>query len=163
MRTARTRDCGAYTRCTVCSQVRCGVVVCQRPLHRTICQHCMSIIPQVSTPPLPSTPPPGWFATAPFLGGFGADARKKGVPTAAATAAKCWAVGVPLGLVIRGLSRGYVPPTPFIAVSMGVTAVLLVGWRSALAATTKPVSAEAWRGVAWRGDGEVAKWEDCWG
>ncbi|KAG2443853.1 hypothetical protein HXX76_002196 [Chlamydomonas incerta] len=80
----------------------------------------------------------GWFATAPLLGGFGADARKKGVPAAAATAAKCWAAGVPLGLVIRGLTRGYVPPVPFIGVSMAVTAVLLVGWRSALAATTKP-------------------------
>ncbi|KAG2436547.1 hypothetical protein HYH02_011484 [Chlamydomonas schloesseri] len=80
----------------------------------------------------------GWFATAPFLGGFGAEARKKGVPAAAATAAKCWAAGVPLGLVIRGLSRGYVPPVPFIGVSMAVTGVLLVGWRSALAAATKP-------------------------
>ncbi|PNH03153.1 hypothetical protein TSOC_010792, partial [Tetrabaena socialis] len=80
----------------------------------------------------------GWFATAPFLGGFGADSRKKGVPAAALTAAKCWAVGVPAGLVLRGLARGYVPPPPFILVSLAVNGVLLVGWRAALAAATKP-------------------------
>lgn len=81
----------------------------------------------------------GWFATAPFLGGFSADARKKGPATAAATAAKCWAAGVPLGLVLRGLSKGYVPPVPFILVSLGVTGVLLTGWRAGLAAVTKQV------------------------
>ena len=56
---------------------------------------------------------------------------------AAGAAAKCWIVATPLGLVFRGLSKGYVPPTPFIIVSMVATAVLLVGWRSVLAATTK--------------------------
>ncbi|KXZ49219.1 hypothetical protein GPECTOR_22g810 [Gonium pectorale] len=80
----------------------------------------------------------GWFATAPLLGGFGAEARKQGVQPAALTAAKCWAVGIPTGLLLRGLLRGYVPPVPFIAVSMAVNGVLLVGWRSALAAATKP-------------------------
>ena len=62
---------------------------------------------------------------------------------AAATAAKCWAVATPLGLVLRGLSKGYIPPTPFIVVSMVSTAVVLVGWRSALAAVSKKVCAEA--------------------
>ncbi|GFR47553.1 hypothetical protein Agub_g9278, partial [Astrephomene gubernaculifera] len=79
-----------------------------------------------------------WFATAPFLGGFGAEARKKGVPAAATTAAKCWAVGIPAGLLLRGLLRGYVPPLPFVAVSLAVNGALLVGWRSALAAVSKP-------------------------
>ncbi|EFJ49633.1 hypothetical protein VOLCADRAFT_120715 [Volvox carteri f. nagariensis] len=79
----------------------------------------------------------GWFVTAPFLGGFGADARKKGVRTAALTAIKCWAVGIPAGVVLRGLFRGYVPPVPFIVVGLAVNGVLLVGWRSALAALTK--------------------------
>ncbi|GIL75317.1 hypothetical protein Vretifemale_5133, partial [Volvox reticuliferus] len=80
----------------------------------------------------------GWFATTPFLGGFGVYARKKGVPAAALTAAKCWAVGIPAGVVLRGLFRGYVPPVPFILVGLAVNGVLLVGWRSALAAVTKP-------------------------
>jgi hypothetical protein len=76
---------------------------------------------------------------APLLGGYGPAARGSAPSAAAAAAAKCWAVGVPLGLVLRGLSRGYVPPGPFIVVSMVTTAVLLVGWRSALAATSKKV------------------------
>ena len=55
---------------------------------------------------------------------------------AAVAAAKCWVVATPLGLVLRGISKGYVPPTPFIIVSMVSTGVLLIGWRSALAAAT---------------------------
>lgn len=80
--------------------------------------------------------PPGWFATAPFLGGYGKEARGGAAGPAALTAAKCWAAGAPLGLVIRGVSKGYVPPTPFIVVSLVATAVLMVGWRAALAAAT---------------------------
>lgn len=79
----------------------------------------------------------GWFPSAALLGGFGPEARGKGVASAATTAAKCWAVGIPAGLLLRGLSKGYVPPTPFIIVSLVANAVLLVGWRSALAAATK--------------------------
>ncbi len=81
----------------------------------------------------------GWFTTAPFLGAFGPEARSKGVSAAAMTAAKCWAVGIPAGIVLRGVLRGYVPPLPFILVGLGVNGVLLMGWRSALAALTKPV------------------------
>ncbi|GAX73629.1 hypothetical protein CEUSTIGMA_g1080.t1 [Chlamydomonas eustigma] len=78
----------------------------------------------------------GWFLTSPFLGGFGPSANGTGTKDAALTAAKCWAVGTPLGLVIRGVSKGYVPPTPFIVVSMVTTGVLLIGWRSAYAAAS---------------------------
>ncbi len=46
---------------------------------------------------------------------------------------------MPLGLVLRGLSKGYVPPLPFILVSLGVTGVLLTGWRAGLAAATNQV------------------------
>ena len=38
-----------------------------------------------------------------------------------------------LGLVIRGVSRGAVPPVPFIIVSLVATGVLTVGWRTAFA------------------------------
>lgn len=35
-----------------------------------------------------------------------------------------------LGLVIRSVTSGHVPPYPFILVTMGSTAVLLIGWRA---------------------------------
>jgi hypothetical protein len=76
----------------------------------------------------------GWLSTAPFVGGYGpAD-----VGAAALAAAKCWAAGVPLGLVLRGLSKGYIPPTPFIVVSFVATAVIMIGWRAALASRAAP-------------------------
>lgn len=37
-----------------------------------------------------------------------------------------------LGIVIRSLSSGHFPPYNFILVTMGSTAVLLVGWRTIL-------------------------------
>lgn len=83
--------------------------------------------------------PAGWFSTAPFLGAYSREAQWAKLPAGAAIAAKCWIVATPLALVIRGISKGYVPPTPFIAVSFGVTCLLLVGWRSGLAAATKEV------------------------
>ena len=76
----------------------------------------------------------GWFATAPLTGTFGEDARGTKVGPAAAAAAKGWAVGVPAGLVLRSVSKGALPPKPFVIVSMVATGVFLVGWRSWLAA-----------------------------
>lgn len=83
--------------------------------------------------------PSGWFAAAPLLGGYGKDARGGAVGPAALAAAKCWAAGMPLALAVRGLSKGYMPPTPFILISLAATAVLMVGWRAALAAATPEV------------------------
>lgn len=37
-----------------------------------------------------------------------------------------------LGIIIRGLAAGHVPPTSFILVTMGSTSVLLIGWRTLL-------------------------------
>lgn len=78
----------------------------------------------------------GWFTSGALLGGFSSAAQSGDTKAAATAAAKTWALGVPLGLVIRSVSRGYVPATAFIGVSMGVTAVLMIGWRAALAAVT---------------------------
>ncbi|MEW5304544.1 MAG: hypothetical protein WDW36_007149 [Sanguina aurantia] len=84
----------------------------------------------------------GWFTIAPFLGAFTLEAMS--TPKAAATAAaKCWAVATPLGLVIRGAAKGYVPPTPFIVVSFVATFVVLVGWRTAFAAVAKQEPAQS--------------------
>ncbi|XP_015690050.2 uncharacterized protein LOC102699675 [Oryza brachyantha] len=73
----------------------------------------------------------GWLLSAYLLGGFGDDAKgRNGVGKAVIVAAKSWAVGIPLGLAIRALSSGHIPPTPFILVAMGSTGVLLTGWRA---------------------------------
>ncbi len=82
----------------------------------------------------------GWLAAAPFLGGFGRGATAGEVGPAAATAAKCWAAGIPLGLLLRTAARGHAAAAPFYFVSLAVTAVLLVGWRTAYAALTPTVS-----------------------
>ncbi|KAK6939751.1 Protein of unknown function DUF3054 [Dillenia turbinata] len=75
----------------------------------------------------------GWFLSAYFLGGFGDDGRGiNGLSMAVSAAAKSWALGIPLGLIIRGLSSGHIPPFSFVAVTIGSTAVLLVGWRTLL-------------------------------
>ncbi|KAK9069504.1 hypothetical protein SSX86_011408 [Deinandra increscens subsp. villosa] len=73
----------------------------------------------------------GWFLSAYFLGGYGDDGRGLNGKTNAITAAvKSWALGIPLGLLIRATSIGHIPPTRFIAVTMGSTALLLIGWRA---------------------------------
>ncbi|KAF6263859.1 hypothetical protein COO60DRAFT_1457868 [Scenedesmus sp. NREL 46B-D3] len=78
----------------------------------------------------------GWFASAALLGGFSKQAQGGNAGAAAAAAAKTWALGVPLGIVIRSISRGYVPAASFIYVALGATGVLMIGWRAALAAVT---------------------------
>ncbi|PWZ58835.1 hypothetical protein Zm00014a_010501 [Zea mays] len=73
----------------------------------------------------------GWLLSAYLLGGFGDDAKgRNGVGSAVITAAKSWAVGIPLGLAIRAVTSGHLPPTPFILVTMGSTGVLLTAWRA---------------------------------
>lgn len=75
----------------------------------------------------------GWFLGAYFLGGYSEDGRgMNGVSKAISAAAKSWAVGIPVGLGIRALTAGHLPPTNFILVTLGSTAVLLVGWRALL-------------------------------
>ncbi|XP_021888778.1 uncharacterized protein LOC110807824 [Carica papaya] len=43
--------------------------------------------------------------------------------------------GFKLGLIIRAVTLGHIPPTNFILVTMGSTAVLLVGWRTMVVST----------------------------
>ncbi|KAJ4845183.1 hypothetical protein Tsubulata_013710 [Turnera subulata] len=75
----------------------------------------------------------GWFLGAYFLGGYGEDGRgMNGRSKAIIAAAKSWALGIPLGLAIRAATSGHIPPYNFILVTMGSTAVLLVGWRTLL-------------------------------
>ncbi|KAJ8773289.1 hypothetical protein K2173_028466 [Erythroxylum novogranatense] len=73
----------------------------------------------------------GWFLGAYFLGGYGEDGRgMNGFSNSVIAAAKSWAVGVPLGILIRAVTSGHIPPYTFILVTMGSTAVLLIGWRA---------------------------------
>lgn len=75
----------------------------------------------------------GWVLSAYFLGGYGEDGRGvNGLSQAVIAAAKSWFVGIPLGIVIRALAAGHIPPTNFILVTMGSTSVLLIGWRTLL-------------------------------
>jgi len=90
-----------------------------------------------------------WFPAALALGGYSARAAGGGGdggggPGGAAVAAlKVWAVAVPLGIAIRSVARGYAPPNVFVAVTLGVTLVAMVGWRAALAALAPPPPASA--------------------
>jgi hypothetical protein len=73
------------------------------------------------------------LGAATLLGGYSQKGNSS-TGAAVATAAKVWAVAVPVALVIRSISRGYVPDKSFVIVSFAATAVLLVGWRAAFAA-----------------------------
>lgn len=78
----------------------------------------------------------GWYGAAVGLGAFGKEAQGSDVSKAAWAAAHAWAVGIPVGLLLRSVFKGYVPDTSFLLVSMAATGVFLIGWRAALAAAT---------------------------
>eukprot|EP00897_Mesotaenium_endlicherianum_P001007 jgi/Mesen1/10907/ME000095S10245 len=80
----------------------------------------------------------GWIFAAYMLGDYRPDVAPPvgGAGAGAVSGVKTWALGVPVGLAIRGLTKGQVPPTPFILVSLASTFVILVGWRAAFAALT---------------------------
>lgn len=42
---------------------------------------------------------------------------------------KGWIVAIPIGIVGRGIIKGYVPPVPFMIVTLISTLVILVGVR----------------------------------
>lgn len=71
-----------------------------------------------------------WFSTTPFLGLYKQDATSDKM-TALTTTAKGWIVAIPLGCVLRGIIKGYVPPLPFVVVTMIATLVVLAGTRVA--------------------------------
>ncbi|XP_026390897.1 uncharacterized protein LOC113286517 [Papaver somniferum] len=75
----------------------------------------------------------GWFLSAYFLGGYGEDGRGvNGFSKALTAATKSWAMGIPLGIVIRSTSAGHIPKVSFMLVTMASTAVFLIGWRALL-------------------------------
>ena len=74
-----------------------------------------------------------WFGTSPLTGVYRDDCSD------IRTTIKGWAVSVPLGCAIRGVIKGYVPPVPFVVVTLIVTLVILTTTRFAY---SKVVSAE---------------------
>ncbi|XP_028806924.1 uncharacterized protein LOC114761670 [Neltuma alba] len=75
----------------------------------------------------------GWFLSAYFLGGYGEDGRgMNGLSKGVIATAKSWALGIPIGIMIRAATTGHFPNYGFIFVSMGSTAVLLTTFRALL-------------------------------
>lgn len=68
-----------------------------------------------------------WYATSPFTGVY--KDGDGGVISAGKAAAKGWVVAVPLGCALRGVIKGYVPPAPFVIVTLIATLVILGGSR----------------------------------
>lgn len=81
-----------------------------------------------------------WFAVTPFLGLYNQEATSD-IKTALTTTAKGWIVAIPLGCVLRGIIKGYVPPLPFVIVTMIATLVVLGGSRVAYTAISEKRSA----------------------
>eukprot|EP00475_Leptophrys_vorax_P002996 TRINITY_DN11721_c0_g2_i1.p1 TRINITY_DN11721_c0_g2~~TRINITY_DN11721_c0_g2_i1.p1 ORF type:complete len:303 (+),score=21.60 TRINITY_DN11721_c0_g2_i1:58-909(+) len=85
----------------------------------------------------------GWLISALLFGDYStATAAPSSPGDAAKSAAKTWALGVPLGIAFRSLIKGQPPQVPFLAVSLVMTAIFMLGWRAALA-TAMPGDAEA--------------------
>mmetsp|Transcript_20475 Transcript_20475/g.30028 ORF Transcript_20475/g.30028 Transcript_20475/m.30028 type:complete len:244 (+) Transcript_20475:47-778(+) len=65
-----------------------------------------------------------WFVVAPLMGCYkpGATADIKG---SVIEVGKGWILAIPLGCVIRGLIKGYVPPVPFVIVTLISTLIIL--------------------------------------
>lgn len=79
----------------------------------------------------------GWAVAASLTGAYSSKSSTQGVGSAAVAASKAWILGVPIALVLRSVQRGYLPDKSFVIVSFVATGILLIGWRSALAAVSK--------------------------
>ena len=72
----------------------------------------------------------GWFALSPLLGSYSMKATAtRSIPYTATKLLPGWAIGTFGGLLLRGLSKGAAPPTPFIIVTCIATFSLLLLWR----------------------------------
>lgn len=76
-----------------------------------------------------------WFVTSPFTGVYNEDDRTENmVKEAFLKAGKGWIVAVPLGCILRGVIKGYIPPLPFVVVTMIATLVIIGGARALFSA-----------------------------
>lgn len=71
-----------------------------------------------------------WLATSPLTGIYSPDDRENNaVASTALKVAKGWILAIPIGIALRGVIKGYVPPVPFMIVTLISTLVILVGVR----------------------------------
>lgn len=77
-----------------------------------------------------------WLGTSPWTGvyqslGLNENDNLRQVAVAALVqTVQGWALAVPLGCVLRGVIKGYVPPVPFVMVTLVATLVILGGTRT---------------------------------
>lgn len=73
-----------------------------------------------------------WIATSPLTGVYSPDERGEEVNLVGSIVVKVgkgWALAVPLGIALRGVIKGYVPPVSFMVVTLISTLVILGGAR----------------------------------
>ena len=71
-----------------------------------------------------------WLLTSPLTGVYTNDARDGNVVSESfLKAARGWIIAVPLGIALRGVIKGYVPPVSFAIVTMIATLVIVGGAR----------------------------------
>lgn len=69
-----------------------------------------------------------WFLVAPLVGSYRPEATKD-ISSAAIQTTKAWALAVPMGCILRGVIKGYIPPLPFVVVTLIATLVILCAGR----------------------------------
>lgn len=71
-----------------------------------------------------------WLANSPLTGVYSPDDVNENILSSTALkVGKGWILAIPLGIVLRGVIKGYVPPVPFIVVTLISTLVILIGMR----------------------------------
>lgn len=70
-----------------------------------------------------------WFLIAPLVGSYTPEATRD-VKSAVIQTGKGWALAIPMGCLLRGVIKGYVPPIPFVIVTLISTLVILSAGRA---------------------------------
>lgn len=70
-----------------------------------------------------------WFSITPLLGSYDSLATQDPVGALLYTA-RGWGLAVPVGCAIRGVIKGYIPPTSFVIVTMISTLIIIGGSRA---------------------------------
>jgi len=86
----------------------------------------------------------GWLAASPLLGAY-TSAATSSYRSALLIALRCSAVGVPVGVALRGLATSHVPPAEFAAISFITCTLLLSAWRCGYIAVIGPTTNDAMR------------------
>ena len=70
-----------------------------------------------------------WFLITPLMGSYNRIATEDAIGSLTYTA-RGWSLAVPVGCALRGLIKGYIPPTSFVIVTMIATLVIIGGARA---------------------------------